>query len=131
MVGTIQKAVKTQGAGEAVLYAGLLGLLVSDIIPTPADAIYFRLQEKNKQKLDSGIITPKQYWTRDAVMYYGLNPLWWSLVLAAVVSVKGGLDSKIKLGIALVGAGAVVGVLAKNIKEEEKLKKSSLINKKS
>ena len=131
MVGTIQKAVKTQGAGEAVLYAGLLGLLISDIIPTPADAIYFRLQEKNKQKLDNGIITPKQYWTRDALMYYGLNPLWWTLVLAAVVNTKGGLDSKIKLGIALVGAGAVVGVLAKNIKEEEKLKKSSLINKKS
>ena len=131
MVEAIQKAVKTQGAGEAVLYAGLLGLLVSDILPTPADAIYFRVQAKNKQKLENGIITPKQYWTRDALMYYGLNPLWWSLVLVAVVNIKGGLDSKIKLGVALIGAGAVVGVLAKNIQEEEKLKKSSLINKKS
>lgn len=131
MVGTIQKAVKTQGAGEAVLYAGLLGLLVSDIIPTPADAVYFRLQEKNKQKLDSGIISPKQYWTRDALMYYGLNPLWWSLVLIAVVNTKGGLDNKLKLGLGLIGAGAVFGVLAKNIREEEKIKKSSLINKKS
>ena len=131
MVGTIQKAVKTQGAGEAVLYAGLLGLLVSDIIPTPADAIYFRLQAKNKQKLDNGIITPKQYWTKNALMYYGLNPLWWSLVLVAVVNTKGGFDNKIRLGLALVGAGAVFGVLSKNIKEEEKLKKTSLINKKS
>lgn len=131
MVGTIQKAVKTQGAGEAVLYAGLLGLLVSDIIPTPADAIYFRLQEKNKQKLDAGIINPKQYWTRDALMYYGLNPLWWSLVLVAVVNTKGGLDNKLKLGLGLIGAGAVFGVLAKNIQEEEKMKKSPLINKKS
>lgn len=131
MVEAIQKAVKTQGAGEAVLYAGLLGLLVSDIIPTPADAVYFRLQEKNKQKLDAGVITPKQYWTRDALMYYGLNPLWWSLVLVAVVNTKGGLDNKLRLGLGLIGAGAVIGVLSKNIKEEEKLKKNSLINKKS
>jgi hypothetical protein len=33
--------------------------------------------------------------------------------------------------VALIGAGAVVGVLAKNIQEEEKLKKNSILNKKS
>jgi galactitol-specific phosphotransferase system IIC component len=64
-------------------------------------------------------------------MYYGLNPIWWSLVLLAVVNTKGGLDNKLKLGVALIGAGAVVGVLAKNIQEEEKLKKNSILNKKS
>lgn len=126
MVGTIKEAVKVKGAGEAVLYAGLIGLVVSDIIPTPADAIYFRLMQKNKQKLDSGQITPRQYWTRDAALYYGLNPLWWSLVLFAVVSTKGGLDNKIKLGVGLVGAGAVLGVISKNIREEENLKKNLL-----
>jgi hypothetical protein len=126
MVGTIKEAVKVKGAGEAVLYAGLIGLVVSDIIPTPADAVYFRLMEKNKQKLDSGQITPRQYWTRDAALYYGLNPLWWSLVLLAVVSTKGGLDNKIKLGVGLVGAGAVLGVISKNIREEENLKKNLL-----
>jgi hypothetical protein len=131
MISTIKKAIKIQGAGEAVLYAGILGLVVSDIIPTPADAIYFRLQQKNKEKLNKGVITPKQYWTREAAIYYGLNPVWWSLVLLAVVNTKGGLDNKIRLGLALVGAGAVVGVLAKNIQEEEKLKKNSILNKKS
>jgi hypothetical protein len=123
MVGTIKEAVKTKGAGEAVLYAGLLGLVVSDIIPTPADAIYFRMMEKNKQKLEDGKITPREYWTRDAMLYYGLNPLWWTLVLVAVVNMKGGLDDKIKVGIGLVGAGAVIGVISKNIREEEKRKK--------
>jgi hypothetical protein len=123
MVGTIKEAVKTKGAGEAVLYAGLIGLVVSDIIPTPADAIYFRMMEKNKQKLEDGKITPREYWTRDAMLYYGLNPLWWTLVLVAVVNMKGGLDDKIKVGIGLVGAGAVIGVLSKNIREEEKRKK--------
>lgn len=76
MLKTINKGIN-QGHGEAILYAGLLGLVVSDIVPTPADAIYFRLMEKNKQKLNNKEITPKQYWTRDAALYYGLNPIWW------------------------------------------------------
>lgn len=120
MVETIKEAVIKKGAGEAVLYAGLIGLLVSDIVPTPADAIYFRLMEKNKQLLEEKKISPKQYWTRDAAMYYGLNPLWWLLVLGIVVKTKGGLDNKLKWGIGLIGAGAVIGVLSKNIKEEER-----------
>lgn len=119
MVGTIETAIK-KGHGNAILYAGTLGLLLSDIIPTPADAVYFRLQEKNKTALESGKITPKQYWTRDALAYYGLNPIWWSIVLGAVVFTKGGFNDKIKVGIGIIGAGAVFGVLSKNIKEEEK-----------
>ena len=118
MIETIKIAVNNKGAGEAVLYAGLIGLIVSDILPTPADGVYFRLMAKNKAKLESGEITPRQYWTRDAILYYGLNPLWWSLVALTVVSVKGDLNDKLKWGIALVGAGAVIGVLNKNIKEE-------------
>ena len=123
MVGTIKEAVKTKGAGEAVLYAGLIGLVLSDIIPTPADAIYFRMMEKNKQKLEENKITPREYWTQDAMLYYGLNPLWWTLVLVAVVNTKGGINNKLKLGIGLIGAGAVLGVISKNIREEEKRKK--------
>ena len=123
MVKTITDAVKNKGAGEAVLYAGLLGLLVSDLVPTPADAVYFRLMAKNKQKLENGQITPKQYWTRDALMYCGLNPAWWIIVIGAVTLTKGDLNDKLKIGIGIVAAGAVFGVLSKNIKEEEKNKK--------
>jgi hypothetical protein len=119
MIQTINKGIK-EGSGEAILYAGLIGLVVSDIVPTPADAIYFRLMEKNKQKLNNKEITPKQYWERDALLYYGLNPIWWSLVLGAVVLTKGSLTHKAKLAIGLVGAGAVFGVLQKNIEEEQK-----------
>ena len=32
--------------GTAILYAGAIGLILSDIIPTPADALYFHT-EKN------------------------------------------------------------------------------------
>lgn len=126
MIKTINTAIKDKNAGEAVLYATLIGLVLSDVIPTPADAAYFRLMEKNKQKLNDKIITPKQYWTRDAVLYYGLNPIWWSLVLGAVVLTKGDLSDKLKLGIALIGSGAVIGVISKNIKEEENKSKQIL-----
>jgi len=118
MVSTIKDAVVKKGAGEAVLYAGLIGLVLSDIIPTPADAIYFRQMELNKQKLERKEITAKQYWTRDALMYYVLNPLWWSIVLGAIYYTKGDLSYKIKIGVGLLGAGVVIGVLNKNIKDE-------------
>lgn len=119
MISTIKSAVVEKNAGEAVLYAGLIGLVLSDIIPTPADAVYFRMMEKNKQKLEAKEITPRQYWTRDALLYYGLNPLWWLLVLGIVVKTKGDLSDKIKWGVGIIGAGAVIGVINKNIREEE------------
>lgn len=118
MVKNIDIAIKS-GHGNAVLYAGAIGLLLSDIIPTPADALYFRLQAKNKKKLENGEITPKDYWTRDAIAYYGLNPLWWSIVLTAIVITKGSVSTKARLGLGLIAAGAVVSVLNKNIKEEK------------
>lgn len=118
MVDAIKSAVNS-GHGLAVIYGVGAGLIASDIIPTPADALYFRAMAKNKRLLESGKITPKQYWTRDAVLYYGLNPIWWSLVLGAVVLTKGDINDKLKIGLALIGGGAVIGVLAKNIREEQ------------
>jgi hypothetical protein len=124
MVKTLDKAIFQKGAGEAVLYGTLIGMVLSDVIPTPADALYFRIMKRNKDKLDKGEITPKQYWTRDAIYYYGLNPLWWSLVLGAVVFTKGDLSNKLKIGLAVIGGGVVVGVIHKNIEEENKNKQS-------
>lgn len=120
MVGNLKSALKG-GHGNAILYAGALGLLLSDIIPTPADAVYFRLQQSNKAKLEANQITPKQYWTRDAVAYYGLNPLWWGLVLGTLYLTKGDYTDKAKVGLGLIAAGAVFGVLSKNIRKDEEL----------
>ena len=66
-----------------ILYAVGIGLLLSDLIPTPADAVYFKYQSENKDKLQSKAITPKQYWQRDALGYYGFNAVWWTSVLTA------------------------------------------------
>ena len=115
------KSAISSGHGNAILYAGAIGLIASDIIPTPADALYFRLMEKNKQKLDKKEITPKQYWTREAFLYYGLNPIYWSLFLGALYLVKGDYSAKLKVGLGILALGSVIGVLDKNIREEEKL----------
>ena len=120
MKASFASAIKS-GHGNALLYAGALGLLLSDVIPTPADAIYFRLQQQNKQKLTEGKITPKQYWTRDAVYYYGLNPIWWAIVLGGLYVTKGDYTQKAKVGLGLIAAGVVVGVLHKNIVKDEQL----------
>jgi hypothetical protein len=120
MKDSISSAIKG-GHGNAILYATALGLLLSDVIPTPADALYFNLQQKNKAKLEAKEITPKQYWTRDAIYYYGLNPLWWSLVLGAIYFTKGDYTKKAKVGLGLLATGFVVAVIHKNIKKDEKL----------
>ena len=122
MINNFNSAIKG-GHGNALLYAGALGLLLSDVIPTPADALYFRFQQKNKARLEAKEITPKQYWVRDAFYYYGLNPLWWSLVLGTLYFTKGDFNQKAKIGVALISGGAVLGIISKNIRKDEELLK--------
>lgn len=114
------KSAFESGHGNAIIYAGALGLLVSDIIPTPADSVYFTMMQKNKRKLENKEITPKQYWTREAALYYGLNPIWWSIVLLSLYYTKGHYTNKLKVGLGLVSAGVVVSVLNKNIQKDTK-----------
>lgn len=118
MQDSIKSAISS-GHGNAVVYAGAIGLLLSDIIPTPADSLYFSLMQKEKRKLENKEITPKQYWTKEAVLYYGLNPLWWSLVLTAVYFTKGDYTNKMKVGFGVISAGFVFSVINSNIKKDE------------
>jgi uncharacterized membrane protein YkvI len=104
-----------------ILIAVGIGLILSDIIPTPADAVYFNLQRANKEKLEKGEITPKQYWTRDALAYYGLNPLWWTAVLGVSLLAGKTYEQKRNILLTLVAGGLVVGVISRNIKKDEEL----------
>jgi len=101
-----------------ILLATGIGLVLSDIIPTPADALYFKLQQKWKADLEDGKITPKQYWTKEALAYYGLNPIWWSAVLGASFLIGKTDSSRIKTFAILIAGGAVIGVIGKNIKKD-------------
>jgi hypothetical protein len=119
MISSIESAIKS-GHGNAIVYAGALGLLASDIIPTPADSAYLYLQRKLKEKQLKGEITSKQYWTYESISYYTLNPIYWALVLGAVYLTKGGYMNKIKIGGTIIASGALLAVIHKNIVEEEK-----------
>ena len=102
-----------------ILYALGLGLLLSDLIPTPADAVYFNYQSINKDKLNNKQITPKQYWRRDALGYYGFNAVWWTTVLTASYFVGKDYIQKRNLMLGLIAGGVVISVLNKNIKKDE------------
>lgn len=108
------------GHGTALIYAGLLGLLLSDIIPTPADALVFKYQSKLKDQLEAKEITPKQYWLRDAMAYYFFNPVWWIIVILLVTNIKGDAERKLKFSLGIIAAGLVVSVIYTNIKKDEK-----------
>ena len=101
------------------LYAVGLGMLLSDLIPTPADAIYFYTQRENKQKLEEQVITPRQYWTRDAIGYYGYNAVWWLTVLGVAHAYGKTYEQKRNMFLGLIAVGAVGAVIYKNIKKDE------------
>lgn len=111
-----------------LLYAVGVGLILSDIIPTPADGLVFYRQGINKQALEKGEITPKQYWQREAFNYYALNPIWWLGVLSVTYAFGKSYEQKRNILLSLVAGGIVVGVLAKNIKKDEEFYKKELNN---
>jgi hypothetical protein len=104
--------------GHGVLYAGAVGLILSDIIPTPADAVYFYYEKKLRDQWKSGKISPKQYWSKSVSAYYLLNPIWWTGVLATLYYVKGDVKQKAKIGLAVVGVGAVIGIIYRNYRKD-------------
>jgi hypothetical protein len=112
---------------NGVLYAGAVGLILSDIIPTPADALYFYTEKKLRDKWKAGEITPQKYWSRTASAYYLYNPIWWTLVLGAMYYTKGDVRDKAKIGLIVVGAGAVIGVIYRNYKKDIKEIKREVI----
>lgn len=119
MINQIGNAVKS-GHGDALLYTAVITAAITDAIPTPADAAYFYFEKKLRDDWKAGNISAKQYWTREAIYYYGLNPLWWMLLLGGVALMKGNFNHKAKLAVAVVGIGAVATVIYKNIKEDIK-----------
>lgn len=106
------------GHGTAILYAAMLGLIVSDIMPTAADAVYFNWERKLRDKWKAGQITAKQYWWQETLIYYGLNPIYWVLIMLIVISIPGGAAQKTKVAIAIIGAGAAIGVIYKNMQKD-------------
>lgn len=121
MIRSVKSGFQSEHA-NAVLYAGLIGLILSDIIPTPADALYFKIEKNLRDKWKEGRIEPKDYWTKTAAAYYLLNPIWWSVVAGITLAKKGDANKKLKIALALIGGGAVIGILYRNVKKDEEIR---------
>lgn len=118
-----------------LLYAGMIGLVASDIIPTPGDALYFHYVKKWRDQWTNGKLTSKQYWLREAAGYYLFNSVYWLSIGLIVYSIPGDFRKKAKVGLALAGTGIVAAVFFKNIQKDEQdglaqenAKKTQLLN---
>lgn len=118
MTNALTSAVQS-GHGNGVFIAGMIGLVASDIIPTPGDALYFWDQQRLKKKLENKEITAKQYWLKNAAGYYLYNSLWWGAVFGISMLAGGSFSHKMKIALALTGGGAVIGVIHQNIKKDK------------
>lgn len=103
----------------AILYGGLIGAIAGEILPTPSDPIDFYLERKWRIELEEGKITPKKYWNMIAAKYYLLDATWWTIVFGTAILVKGDIKRKAMVVGGLIGAGAAVSILSKNIRRDE------------
>ena len=99
----------------AALYVGLGGAILGELLPTPSDPLDFYWERKWRVELETGAITPEVYWRRMTAKYYLLDSVWWSIVLGTAILIKGDVRKKMMAVGALVGAGAVVGIIHQNI----------------
>jgi len=114
------KDVSQSKYATAALYAFLGGLVISDMLPTPADAVFFNYSKKLRDDFYNKKITPSQYWRREAIGYYGFNVAWWLLVAGVIIATKGTAQTKLKVASAIIGGGAVIAIIHKNIRKDEK-----------
>lgn len=122
------KGVSESQYATGALYAGLLGLMLSDLIPTPADALYFRDERKLRNRWKEKDILPEDYWEKSASNYYLYNAIWWGLVGLATIYTKGSAEKKFLTLGGLIGAGAVAAVLYTNVqKDKAELAKESTV----
>lgn len=116
----ISSLLKSDEAIGGVYVAGI-GAIIGEMLPTPSDAVYFSLSRKWRVQLEEGKITPKQYWRRMMTIYYLLDASWWTIVLMTAILVKGDVKRKMIAVGAVVGAGAMIGVMNTIIRKDTEL----------
>lgn len=108
MTEPVRDSIAQIAAGEnqtALLYAAISGLMISEMVPTPATAIAYFVQKKATKK------DPSQVRQKVATAYNFAAPAWWVLVFGAVHFYRGDFTDKAKLAAFLVGGGAAVGLI--------------------
>lgn len=97
--------------GNAILYTGVVGLALSDKVPTP-NALLATLSLNNlKSRYDKGDIDVFEYKQRVEKMLSTYKYIWWGGVFATVFFAKGNAYDKAKLGGILIGIGLIASLL--------------------
>ena len=109
------------GNGNAIIFTALLAAIVANVMPVPTDYLYFQAQQSDKEKLESGCITAKQYWTRDILGYYGYTASWYLFLFLILYSANGSYKNNSRILLALLSAGLIVSVYNKNITKDEQI----------
>jgi hypothetical protein len=117
----IEKVVK-EGNGNTLLYTALIAAMLANAVPTLADGWYFSLQQKWKQELEEGKITPEQYWARDIGNYYTITAGYYGVVLLTMLALnKNSFSTNSKILLGILGGGFVIGVGLKNIQKDKEI----------
>jgi hypothetical protein len=115
------KKIIDNGDGNAILLTALIAAAVANSLPTPFDAIYFNRQQKLKQQLEAGQITPKQYWYHDVGEYYLWTSLWYVCLIGVVYALNSKYSTNSRVLVVLVSGGLVFGVMQKNINKDTEI----------
>jgi hypothetical protein len=116
------KKVIDDGNGNTIIYTALIAAMLANCIPTVADGFYFSLQQKWKQELEEGKITPEQYWTRDIGNYYTITAGYYGILLLTMFALnKNSFSTNSKILLGIVGGGLVIGVGYKNVQKDKEL----------
>jgi hypothetical protein len=96
---------------NAMIYAALAGVVVSDLLPTPAMTIARARIKLLQFKQKDGQLSQEDIEKELSKTYAYVLPAWWIAVFSAVHFNKGGFYEKAKIAILMVGAGALVGMI--------------------
>lgn len=110
----------SNGGETGALYIALLSAAVGNLLPSPADAWIFYRQREDKEKWATGEITSKQYWGRQMLWYYASAPVWYGALFAGVYFFGKTTKQKLMIATGVIGGGAIIGVVANNIKKDDK-----------
>ena len=105
---------------SAGLYTLLIGMAMGNLLPSPSDAIFFKVEKNLRDKWKRGELTAKQFWIKNTTAYYFIPFTYWALLAVIVVNIKGDYHKKLKYAGALVGAGVALGVILKMMQTDEK-----------
>jgi len=106
-------SIMTGEYGNAILYTGVVGLALSDKIPTPNALLATFSLNSLKSQYDKGDIDLFEYKTKVEKMLSTYKYIWWGGVFATTFLAKGNAYDKAKIGGILIGIGLVASFLVR------------------